>query len=117
MIDLIDSVVNHINNLRTETYTISQWIDGIDMDIFKEEFQLVSDTQIIQAKFDMTMATEDQKREFVEKCIQSYKDTIENQNQLVWKTFQLFLISQLQIPKYKFKAMDWRSHFKECEYI
>ena len=95
----------------------NKWMTGIDMSCFREEYQLIlsgTDEPEIQAKFDITIATESQKKEFVAQCIQSYKDTIENPNQLIWKTFQTYLINQLQIPKYRFKSLHRKPMFNEA---
>ena len=87
------------------------------MNIFKDEpvsneLQLISaDTQMIQASFDMSNATNEQKKEFIQQCIQSYKITISDN--LIWKKFQEYLIEQLKIPKYKYKSSQWKPLFNE----
>ena len=130
--NLINSVIDAVYQLKCSTGSFLQtssflqneqnelsnkWMTGIDMSCFREEYQLIlsgTDEPEIQAKFDMTMSTESQKKEFVAQCIQSYKDTIENPNQLIWKTFQTYLINQLQIPKYRFKSLHWKPMFNEA---
>lgn len=124
--NLINSVIDAVYQLKCSTSSFckneqnelsNKWMTGIDMSCFREEYQLIlsgTDEPEIQAKFDMTMSTESQKKEFVAQCIQSYKDTIENPNQLIWKTFQTYLINQLQIPKYRFKSLHWKPMFNEA---
>ena len=73
----------------------------------------VQDDPEIKAEFDVTNATDEQKKAFVDQCVQAYRITITEPNQLIWKTFQIYLLSQLQIPKYKFKSLQWRPMFNE----
>jgi hypothetical protein len=92
---------------------------GINPTLFRDEYQLINhnpETQQpeIQATFDITNATETQKKEFVAQCVQAYRLTIEEPNQLIWKTFQTYLLNQLQIPKYRFKALQWKPLFTKA---
>ena len=68
------------------------------------------------AKFNISSATAEQKQNFIKECISAYHKTIEEPKQkiiqIVWKTFQSYLIEQLKIPKSNFKAMTWRPLLK-----
>ena len=117
--NLINSVIDTVYQLKCSNYSPERWMTGIDMDCFREEYQLIlnSDNPEIQAIFDITIATEEQKKAFVYQCIQSYKNTIEYPNELIWKTFQAYLITQLQIPKYRFKSLQWKPMFNEATIV
>lgn len=116
--NLINAVIDTVHKLKCANYSPERWMSGIDTSIFSEEFRLVaanddSKEPEIQATFDVTNATDAQKKEFVARCVQAYRSTIEEPNQLVWKSFQAFLLTQLHIPKYKFKSLYWRPLFNE----
>jgi hypothetical protein len=89
-------------------------MNGIDTSIFREEYQLVSSDDELKASFDVTSSTEAQKKAFVAQCVQAYKTTIEEPNKILWKTFQAFLITQLNLPKSKYKALEWKPRFNEA---
>jgi hypothetical protein len=77
-------------------------MNGIDTSIFRDEYQLIEsgsagEEPTVQATFDITIATQEQKKAFVAQCVQAYRLTIQEPNQLIWKTFQTYLINQLQI--------------------
>ena len=117
--NLINSVIDTVYQLKCSNYSPERWMTGIDMSCFREEYQLIlnSDNPEIQAIFDITIATEEQKKAFVNQCIQSYKNIITEPNQLIWKTFQAYLITQLQIPKYRFKSLQWKPMFNEATIV
>ena len=100
--NLINSVIDTVYQLKCSKYSANRWMTGIDASIFREEYQLVEpgnagDESVVRATFDITIATETQKKDFVAQCIQAYRLTIAEPNQLIWKTFQTYLINQLQI--------------------
>lgn len=118
---LADEIIDMVNELRTQTFNMSRWIEGIDMSVFgvenpeSNEIQLVSSSSDVLARFDVTNATNDQKQAFVRECMDAYKRTIihpleVNVLQVTWKAFQGFLIQQLNIPKSKFKATEWKDY-------
>jgi hypothetical protein len=117
--NLINSVIDTVYQLKCSNYSANRWMNGIDTSIFREEYQLVEtgsagDESVVQATFDITNATETQKKAFVSQCVQAYRLTIQEPNQLIWKTFQAYLIDQLHIPKYRFKALHWKPLFNEA---
>jgi hypothetical protein len=112
---LVNSILDTVNGMRTSKYDSRKWISGIDMDIFKDEMKLVvsnADGDEIQASFDITCATEQQKKEFVAKCIVAYKQTIQYPQILVWSQFTKYLFTQLPITKKKYLSREWKPHFK-----
>ena len=115
--EIINNIIDSIYILKCSVFNSLEWTSGIDMNIFKDEpisneLQLIStDTQMIQASFDMSNATNEQKKEFIQRCVQSYKITISDN--LIWKKFQEYLIEQLKIPKYKYKSLQWKPLFNE----
>ena len=110
----INSIIDLVYQLKSANYSSNKWMEGIDPGIFKNESQLISINATSGA--DITSATIEQKKEFVSKCLDAYKTTIEMPNAIVWKVFQNFLIEafkQLKIPKYKYKALEWKPLFNE----
>jgi len=117
--NLINSVIDTVYQLKCSNYSPDRWMNGIDTSIFRDEYQLVEsgsadEEPTVQATFDITIATQEQKKAFVAQCVQAYRLTIQEPNQLIWKTFQTYLQTQLQIPKYRFKALQWKPLFTEA---
>jgi hypothetical protein len=116
---LVNSIIDTVNTMRSSKYSPDKWTSGIDMSIFNEEMQLIipndSDVPEIQARFDMTSATDLQKKAFVEQCIEAYKKTIQDPQILVWREFTKYLFQQLPIPKYQYKALQWKPIFNEVK--
>jgi hypothetical protein len=114
---LLNSIVDTVNALQIAKYKPEQWMRGIEDDVFKDEMKLIiqNDEGKIetQATFDVSGATEIQRKEFVAHCIESYKKTIADPQRILWKAFQTYLISQLNIPKYKYKSLTWKPLFVE----
>ena len=117
--NLIDSIIDIVYQLKCSNYSSDRWTRGIDTTIFNEEYQLIlpGDKNEVKAVFDITCASSEQKKEFVSKCVQAYKVTIEEPNKIIWKTFQIYLISQLKIPRKKYKALEWRPIFNETRVL
>jgi hypothetical protein len=118
---LVNTIIDTVNTMRGSNYNSEQWTSGIDMSVFNIEMRLIipsdnenNNTEIL-ATFNITSATEIQKKAFVEQCIIAYKQTIEVPQILVWKTFQAYLFQQLSIPRYQYKALQWKPIFKEVE--
>ena len=66
------------------------------------------------ATFDITNSTEEQKKKFIEECMEAYQRTIvQPRQQMLWKELQTYLIGQMKIPKYKFKSTEWKKIVKE----
>ncbi len=79
------------------TIETAEWITGLNMDIFKEELNLITTGGQVEAKFDITIATDSQKENFVSECIKAYQRTIVGPQ-----------AAQLCIPTYKLKATEWK---------
>ena len=112
--NLINSIIDTVYQLKCSNYSIEHWMNGIDTAIFREEYHLVDSGDEVKVAFDVTSATEAQKKAFVAQCVQAYKITIEEPNKIMWKTFQAFLITQLKLPKSKYKALEWKPMFNEA---
>lgn len=116
--ELINNIVDMVNKLKYNNYNVEHWMSGIPENSFNEEMKLVVSRvgeDEVKATFNVSNATEEQKKSFVTQCIVAYQEIIEQPQQLVWKTFQAFLISQLAIPKYKYKALQWRARFNSAK--
>ena len=118
--NLVNSIIDTVNTMRGLSCDSSQWMSGIDINIFNEEMQLVTPTNEgteIQATFNITTATETQKKAFVTQCITAYKETIQDPQTVVWREFTKYLFQQLPIPKYQYKALQWKPIFNEVKDI
>ena len=73
-----------------------------------------TDEEIVEATFDVTTATLDQKKQFVSQCLGAYKETIVEPQVANWLTFKSYLFPLLSIPKYKYKTRDWKPLFIEA---
>jgi hypothetical protein len=114
---LVNSIIDTVHKLKCDNYNKEYWMTGIDTTIFREEFQLIDTSDIVpivRATFDMSISTVEQTKAFVAHCVEAYRITIMEPNQLIlWKTFQVYLLTQLHMPKYKFKSLYWRPMFNE----
>jgi phage anti-repressor protein len=115
--NLVNSIIDTVNGLRTTNYDSNAWTTGIDMSIFTEEIILVVQNDDrednVQARFDTTLATEQQKQDFVAKCVDVYKQTIQDPQTLVWVNFTKFLFSQVNLSKKKYLAREWKPRFNQ----
>lgn len=121
----VNAIVETVYRLKQKVLRPNDWMFGLPEDTFTENMQLVAGPgQNVVAKFDVTNATEDQKKVFVKQCIDAYQKTIRQQENvaaeeiattIVWKAFQGYLIQQLDVPKSKFKATMWRPLIKAEE--
>ena len=112
----VNCLIDWVYKLKQNKYSHTDWTSGLDMNIFKEKMALIEDNKEV-AKFDMTTATEPQKQEFIRGCIDTYKRTIQQPNELtiVWKTLQNIIQQQLNIKKAEFKVSIWKSLIKTEE--
>jgi hypothetical protein len=119
--DLINSIIDTVNKLKYNQYNADHWMSGIPENTFHDEMKLIvpgdfNEPDEVVSVFDVSNATEVQKKAFVAQCILAYQQTItEPQQQLVWKAFQTYLIEQLSMPKYKYKALQWRTRFNDAK--
>jgi phage anti-repressor protein len=116
----VNAIVETVYRLKQKALCPNDWMSGLPEDTFTENMQLVAGAgQNVVAKFNVTNATEDQKKAFVRRCIDAYQKTIRQPEEIattiVWKAFQGYLIQQLDVPKSKFKATMWRPLIKAEE--
>ena len=64
--------------------------------------------------FNFALSTDEQKKEYTLKCIKDYKTTLNQSDEILWKKFQVYLIDQLEIPRYKFKSLKWKAMYMDC---
>lgn len=122
--DAVNRIIDMVYKLRTEQFDKDKWIIGLDMSVFRDEMQLITNGNIstehtIAATFDMTTATEAQKQKFVRECIAAYRRTIQQPDttespifNIAWKAFQEFIMSRLEVPRSRFKALEWKPFVK-----
>jgi T5orf172 domain len=115
--DLLHDVVFR---LKQHSFKSLDWTSGLDMTIFHETIRLVTDgigasDGIELTKFNVTNATNKQKQAFISRCVEAYKETIPQEEPITWREFQQFLIKELEIPKSRFKANDWKPFLKQEE--
>lgn len=90
------------------------WASGLDMSVFDETLRLMDDDQKELAQFDVTIATEEQKRQFIRQCLEAYQATIQAP-MIVWTAFQSFLKKQLSqggLKAQDYKSKDWKEIVK-----
>ncbi len=123
--EAIDKLIEAVFKLKQKEFRHLDWTSGLDMSIFDDKMRLIEMSsgedgeisQIQQADFDMTTATKEQKDAFIRDCILAYHKNISLPQKLpfiTWTVFQEFFIDQMNIPKSKFKAVEWRDSFKEA---
>ena len=115
---VVNALIESVYKLKRMNFRETDWTSGLDMSIFKEQMFLVEDTEQVVA-FDITTATREQKQTFISGCIDVYIRSIvqpqqpnDIQFEILWKNFQVYLISQLGIPRSKFKAKEWKEYLK-----
>ena len=75
---------------------------------------MITDEEKELVRFDITNSTEEQKKKFIEECMEAYQRTIvQPRQQMLWKELQTYLIEQMKISKYKFKSTEWKKIVKE----
>ena len=107
----INNIIDTVLKLKVDNFNNTDWTKCINMDIFKDEMKLVTSDSVIQAKFDITNASIEQRENFVKGCIESYNKNIKEPNQMAWKLFQPVLrnyFKQNKVPIKKYKALEWR---------
>jgi prophage antirepressor-like protein len=109
----VNRIIDTVYNLKKRAFDSIDWTSGIPEDTFKETITLADDAKKL-AEFDVSAWSKADKQEFVANCLRAYVEQNKKVN-LVWKEFQKYLISQLSIPKTKFKVGDWKPHVKEEE--
>jgi len=114
--DVINRIIETVYRLKESSFSPNDWMSGIPEDTFKEVL-CITDGENELAEFDVSRWDETRKQEFVAYCLKEYikreNGFDENEFQIAWKAFQTFMISQLSIPKSKFKVSDWKNAVKE----
>lgn len=125
--ELVDKIVNMVHGLR-ESRSEIDWMSGLDPNTFTEKWQLTDTaTSNNLLEMDVTMLSDEDKKKLVERCLREYvKIQTESRHgvevtddaldlmQVIWKSFQPFLISKLSIPKNKFRSHDWKQPVKDA---
>ena len=114
----INTIIDTVLKLRIKDYNANDWMRNIKPDTFNEEMQLIipGEPVEIQSRFDITNATEIQKEEFIKKCIDAYKETIVEPNQLAWKLIQPILknlLKQNDNPIRYYRAKELKSIYQK----
>jgi hypothetical protein len=114
--DIVNKIVDTVYKLRQVAFESKDWIQGIPENIFKETLTIAAGDEKL-AELDVSKWDEQRKQEFVGFCIKEYikenNSLNEEDFQIMWKTFQTFLVAQLPIVKSKFKATEWKAFVKE----
>ena len=113
--ELVNRIVDTVYKLKQAVYNSKDWMQGIPEGIFNEILTITDGSETL-AQLDTTLWTESNKKEFISRCLKEYikeQDKVNQDYQMLWKTFQTFLVKQLSIPKYQFKATEWKSFVKD----
>ncbi len=113
--EMVNKIIDTVYKLKQTAFNSTDWMQGIPEDMFKETIELKQvDQKLIT--FDVTSWTDEHKKEFVANCVKEYikqQDKVDQEYQILWKSFQSFLLSQLSIPKSKFKSTEWKEPIKK----
>ncbi len=115
--DAVNTLIENVYKIKQNGFNEDEWITDLDMSIFSEKMVLIENPEersVVRAEFDIANATKEQKNAFVKECIIAYNNNIavpNNMTSIVWTVFQTHLMQQLNIPKSRFKAQDWRDAF------
>ncbi len=114
--DIVNKIVETVYRLRQVAFESKDWVRGIHENIFKETLTIATGDEKL-AELDVSKWDEQHKQKFVGFCIKEYikvNNSLNEQDfQIMWKTFQTFLVAQLPIVKSKFKATEWKAFVKE----
>lgn len=114
--EIVNKIIDTVYKLKQQSFNAVDWTQGIHEDIFIETLTITNGEEKL-AELDISSWDEENKKEFVATCIKAYikqNNALDEQNfQIMWKAFQLFMISQLSIPKSRFKSGEWKPFVKE----
>ena len=116
--EIVNTIIDSVYKLKQKHYDYLDWTSGLDLEIFNESIKMITSSETEEEKelvrFDITNSTEEQKKKFIEECMEAYQRTIvQPRQQMLWKELQTYLIGQMKIPKYKFKSTEWKKIVKE----
>lgn len=116
--EIVNTIIDSVYKLKQKHYDYLDWTCGLDLEIFNESIKMITSSETEEEKelvrFDITNSTEEQKKKFIEECMEAYQRTIvQPRQQMLWKELQTYLIGQMKIPKYKFKSTEWKKIVKE----
>jgi hypothetical protein len=110
----VNRIIDIVYNLKQHALNATDWLAGIPEDAFNETLSIAIDDQKL-VELDVTTWT---RKQFAYRCVMDYKneqDEIDTENFcILWNIFQSYLIQQLTIPKYKFRALEWRHLIKSA---
>jgi hypothetical protein len=114
--DAVNKIVDVVYKLKQSAFNAVNWTQGIPDDIFVETLTIIQGDEKI-ADLDISAWSEVHKKQFVLTCLKEYikiqNNINDDQFQIMWKTFQVFLAEQLPVPKSKFKVKEWKPIVKE----
>lgn len=90
---LVNKIIDTVYKLKQSVYDSKDWMTGIPENAFKETLMITAGEE--ETKLDITNWTEQHKKEFISKCILEYikqKDKVNQDYQMLWRTFQPFII-------------------------
>jgi hypothetical protein len=118
--DMVNRIIDSVYRLKEKAFTVTDWMCGLPKGVFNERLALVDEDNNKLMEFNVTNWSVEHKQSFVSSCLKQYitqrynmEELDDNQYQLMWKTFQAFMVSQLSIPKHQFKASEWKPIVKE----
>jgi hypothetical protein len=115
---LVSSIIELVYTLKNQQFNPSDWMAGIPEDAFIES-NAITIQQVGQAPvvLDTSTWSDQHKKEFINRCIQGYVEQqgqVDQDYQMLWKTFQRYVFQQLAVPRSKFKATEWKQLVKTC---
>ena len=106
---LVAKIIDTVYALKNKLCDASEWMVGIPPDMFSDTMSLTHNGTEV-AKFDVSQWTTERKHAFVAQHLLNYSQQQSEANSqfILWREFQKFLISQLMIPKSKFRTTEWK---------
>ncbi len=113
--EMVNRIIDTVFKLKRATFNSQDWMSGISEDVFRETLAITNGSETLQV-MDVSNWTEQHKKDFISHCVQEYikqQDKVDEEYQMLWKAFQVFLMEQLSVPKSHFKATTWKPIVKE----
>jgi hypothetical protein len=114
--ELVNKIIDTVYRLKEQSFNTMDWMSGLPEYVFNETLTLTDSSNNKLLEMNVTDWSTERKQELVAACLKEYTKTQfginEEQVQVMWKTFQTFMMTQLNIPRSHFKATDWKQIVK-----
>jgi hypothetical protein len=124
--EMVNRIIDAAAKLKISIFDPQDWCSGIDVRktfpyVFPESEYLLLDSKESTelASFDVSKASKEDKKAFVQECIRAYRRNIlklsdEETARIVWKALHPYLAEHIDTHNYKFKSSEWYQIAKEA---